>query len=98
MVKRVIWRKIADRSFDKIAFYLHDNFSLQVAHNFTKLVYDKIDKLEKQPHSGAKVSGTKSVRYVNFGKHYQMFYRIDGKTLIISYFFDTRQDPFKRPF
>lgn len=98
MVKRIIWRKTADKSFDNIAFYLNDTFSLQVAHGFAKLVYDKIDRLEKQPYSGAKVSGTKSIRYVNFGKHYQMFYRIEGATLIISYFFDTRQNPSKRPF
>ena len=45
MVKKIIWRKTADKSFDRIVFY-----------------------------------------------------RVDGKTLIISYFFDTRQDPSKRPF
>ncbi len=82
----------------KLFFFLHEKYSLQVAQNFANIVYEKINRLEKQPYIGPKVSGTKSVRYVNFGKHYQMFYRVDGKTLIISYFFDTRQDPNKRPF
>lgn len=98
MVKKIIWRITADKSFDRIVFYLHENFSHQVAHDFAKIVYDKIDRLEKQPYIGPKVGGTKSVRYLNFGKHYQIFYRVDGRTLIISYFFDTRQDPNKRPF
>ncbi len=98
MVKKIIWRKTADKSFDRIVFYLHEKFSYQVAHDFAKIVYDKIDRLEQQPYIGPKVSKTKSVRYINFAKHYQMFYRVDGKTLIISYFFDTRQDPSKRPF
>ncbi len=31
-------------------------------------------------------------------KHHQLYYRIDGKNLIISNIFDTRQDPQKRPF
>ena len=98
MVKKIIWRKTADKSFDKIVFFLHENFSNKVAHDFAKTVYEKIDRLEKQPYIGPKVSGTKSVRYINFGKNYQMFYRVDGTTLIISYFFDTRQDPSKKPF
>ena len=45
-----------------------------------------------------KLADTKSIRVLNFGKHYQLYYRIEGKSLYISNFFNTRQDPKKRPF
>ena len=98
MVKRIVWTKTTDKKFDEIATYLYDNASLQVAHNFAKNVYEKIDLIAKYPTHGRKVATTQSIRVLNFGKHYQIFYRIDGKTLIISNFFDTRQNPAKRPF
>ena len=98
MVKRIIWKQAADRTFDDIVNYLHDTYSMQTAHNFATLVYDKIGRLAKQPLSAPKVAGRKTLRYVNFGKNYQMFYRVVGTTLVISNFFDSRQDPSKRPF
>ena len=98
MVKKVIWTKAADKAFDNITAYLHEKASLQATQNFAQLVYDKIDFLIKHPTLGRKVSNTKSIRVLNFGKHHQLYYRIDGKNLIISNIFDTRQDPQKRPF
>lgn len=98
MVKQIIWKPKADRTFDKITDYLTDNFSGQAAQNFATLVYEKIDRLTKQPLSGPEVPNRKTLRYVDFGKHYRMFYRVEGKKLIISNFFDTRQDPSKSPF
>ena len=99
MVERIIWKKTADRTFDNITTFLQqDKFSSRAAFNFAKLVYEKIDQLEKQPMSGRKVLGTKSVRVINFGTHYQMFYRSEGKTLVISAFWDMRRNPKTRPF
>ena len=98
MVKKIIWTKAADKTFDNITTYLDEKASLQAAQNFAQLVYDKIDSLVKNPSLGRKVATTKSIRVLNFGKHHQLYYRIEGKNLIISNFFDTRQDPKKRPF
>ena len=98
MVKSIIWKQAAERTFESITNHLHDEYSLQAAHNFAKLVYDKIDRLSKYPLSGPKVAGRITLRYVNFGKHYQMFYRVVGTTLVISNFFDTRRNPNSRPF
>lgn len=98
MVKKIIWTKTADKAFDDIATYLHENASFQSAHNFANLVYKKIDSLVKYPTIGRRVATTKSIRVLNLGKNHQLYYRIEGKTLFISNFFDTRRDPSKRPF
>jgi plasmid stabilization system protein ParE len=98
MVKIIIWTKAADRTFDSITDYLEENVSFNAAQNFAKLVYSKIDSLVKYPTLGRRVMSTKSVRVVNMGKNHQLYYRVEGKTLYISNFFDTRRDPDKRPF
>ena len=98
MVKHIIWKQAAERTFDVITIHLHEAYSLQTAHNFAKLVYEKIDRLAKQPLSGPRVIGRKTLRYVNFGKNYKMYYRVVGTTLVISNFFDTRRNPDSSPF
>lgn len=98
MVTKIIWNKRAIATFDEITIYLLDNFSLQTAQNFFDGVYDKIDWVCKHPTSGRKVRDTKTLLSVNFGKHHQLYFRTKGKTLYICDFFDTRQDPSKRPY
>lgn len=98
MVKRIVWTNTADKTFDSITAFLHDNASLRVAQDFAKLVYDKIDLISEYPTLGRKVPSTKSIRVLNIGKHHQLFYRVEGRTLVICNFFDTRQNPNKRPF
>jgi plasmid stabilization system protein ParE len=98
MVKKIIWNKKGQLSFDSMITYLHDEVSRQSAENFFNIVYKKIETLTKQPYIGRRVKDMKTVRLVNLDKHRQMFYRIDGKTLYISFFFDTRQHPDKRPY
>ena len=96
MVKKIIWTKTADKTFDDITSFLQDNSSLKAAENFATAVYTKIDVLFEQPYIGRPSQKAKTVRIVNVGKNIQLLYRIEGKTLIISDFFDTRQDSKKR--
>ena len=96
MVKKITWTQTADRTFDEITAFLQDNSSLQTAQTFAKTVYSKIDTLVEQPYIGRPSKKAKTVRIINVGKNMQMLYRIEGRTLIISDFFDTRQDPQKR--
>ena len=99
MVKMIIWTQTAQRVFDSIIEYsLTHADSSEHAKKFFLEVYNQIDKITKHPTRGRKVIGTKSMRFINFGKHYEIFYRMEGKTLFISNFFDTRQHPIKRPF
>lgn len=98
MVTKIIWNKSAEITFDEIANFLVDNYSLQTAHKFANTTYEKIDWVVKYPTSGRPVKSTKTLRMVNFGKHHQLYYRVKGKTLFVCDFFDTRQDPLKRPY
>jgi hypothetical protein len=75
-----------------------DNFSLQSAQNFAATVYKKIDYIVKYPFVGRKVKGTKSLKMLNIGKHHHIYFRVHGNTLYISDFFDSRQNPDKRPY
>ena len=99
MVKVIIWTKTAQRVFDSMIEYrlVHADSS-ESAKKFFLEVYHQIDKIVKHPTRGRMVRRTKSIRFINFGKHYEIFYRMDGTTLYISNFFDTRQNPTKRPY
>jgi plasmid stabilization system protein ParE len=98
MVTKVIWNKAASRTFDDITICMVDNISLQSAQNFAVSVYEKIDYIIKYPFVGRKVRGTKSLKMLNIGKHHHIYFRVHGNTLFISDFFDTRQNPDKRPY
>ena len=95
MVQKIIWNKTAQRSFDQIMNYLHDEISRQTAEKFFHLVYHRIGQLTNQPYIGRPAQKTKTVRQINIDKYRKMYYRIEGRTLIISDFFDIRQDPEK---
>jgi plasmid stabilization system protein ParE len=98
MVTKIIWNKAASRTFDDITTYMVDNASLQSAQNFAIAVYGKIDYIVKYPFVGRKVEGTKSLKMLNLGKYHHIYFRVRGNTLYISDFFDTRQNPNKRPY
>lgn len=99
MVKVIIWTQTAQRVFDSIIEYsLTHADSSEHAKKFFFEVYNQIDKVAKHPSRGRKVTRTKSMQFINFGKHYEMFYRMAGNTLHICNFFDTRQSPNKRPY
>ena len=98
MVTKIEWRKKALRFVEGKAIYLETEFSEQAAINFVSRIEKTIEKVAKNPKSYRKVSLSKSVYFTNVDKQNQMFYRVEGDRLIISAFFDTRQDPKKRPF
>ena len=98
MVQKVVFTKTAERSFEEIASFLEVNISISTAHKFANDVDSKISRLQEHPLIGRPSSKAKTVRKINISKHLQMMYRVVGKTLIISDFFDTRQNPNKSKF
>ena len=98
MVKKIKWNKAADDAFEKTTDFLQENYSSRTAENFANLVYDRIEMLVNGLTVGRKSSKAKTVMILNLDKHRQMFYRMQGTTLIIIDFWDTRQDPRKRPY
>ena len=98
MVKRVEWRLKALRHLGEILSYLKNEVSQQAASNLAETIQKKIKQLEKQPLIGRKSVKGKTIRLINIDKNRQMFYSVNGSSLFIVDFFDTRQDPNKRPF
>jgi plasmid stabilization system protein ParE len=98
MVKKIKWNKAADRTFDEVTDYLQTKYSTQSAENFANLVYSRIDQVAKGLTVGRLSPKTKSVMILKLDKHKQMYYRLTGTTLTIVDFWDTRQDPNKRPY
>lgn len=98
MVKTVKWNKNALRKLRSIVNYLQDEVSEKAANSFIDTVYGQIDSLIKHPEKGRRALKTKTIRFVNIDEHRQMFYRVKGTQLHISDFFDTRQNPNKRPY
>ena len=98
MVSNIVFTKRAERAFYEIATFLEQNLSISAAQKFATNVDTKIKRLQEHPFIGRPSSKAKTVRKINISKNIQMMYRIVGKTLIISNFFDTRQDPNKSRF
>jgi plasmid stabilization system protein ParE len=98
MVKKIKWNKAADKTFDEITEYLQTQYSIQSAENFANLVYKRIDQITNGLTVGRISPRTKTVMILKLDKHKQMYYRLVGTTLTIVDFWDTRQDPQKRPY
>ena len=98
MVKEIKWNKAADKTFDEIIEQLQTQYSIQSAENFANLVYKRIDQITKRLTVGRISPLTKTVMILKLDKHKQMYYRLVGTTLTIVDFWDTRQDPKKRPY
>jgi plasmid stabilization system protein ParE len=98
MVEKIIWTKLAQKEFYAIITYFEHKASEQAIEKFYQLVEEKLELLEKYPESGRLVEIQRQVRVVNLDKYRQMVYRVKGKSLYISHFFDMRQNPNKRPY
>ena len=95
MVKTVRWNNRALDTFYEIANYLEINHSSKTAEKFVNSVFDKIAVLKKYPLIGRKAPKRKTIRFVRVDKHRRLYYRLNGRQLIISSIFDTRQHPDK---
>ena len=98
MVKKVKWNKSASQQLFKIITYLETEASHQAAENFAKTVFDKIELLRIQPFMGQATRNDKVKRRLHIDKHNVLLYRIKGRVLTISGFFDSRQHPDKKPY
>ncbi len=98
MVKRVEWTQTAIRHYREIIFYYKNNEATQAAYKFEEAIFKKITQLMEQPLIGRPTRKFKTVRLIKIDAKRQMTYRVKGKTLFITNFWDTRRDPNQRPF
>lgn len=95
MAKRIVWNKRALEKLDEIVDYLEENFSEKTASNFVKKVFDRLDILSRYPEIGRTSKKKENIKFYKIDKHRNLYYRIDGKNLIVVYIFDTKQNPEK---
>ena len=98
MVNRIVFTPTALRESNNIIAYLRNNAPYQAAEMFLNSVEKHVTQLESNVTEGRPVPSRKNIRFVRIGKYHRMYYRKQGTTLYVTRFFDTRQDPNKRPY
>jgi plasmid stabilization system protein ParE len=98
MVNKIEFSRHSLAELGEILTYLQENASEQVAIRFADLVKKQLLQLRSNRVEGRPVPPFKTIRFVRVGKYHRMYYRKNGRTLHVTSFFDTRQDPDKRPY
>ncbi len=96
MVKKIVWTHRANDKFNKIIRYLEQTWGPRVARHFVRRTYDIIDLIADQPELGTLENKEKRIRGFLLTRHNWLFYRTNGKEIILLNFFDTRSRPKRR--
>ena len=96
MALKIKWSKRADNSFDRIIEYLNAEWGQQVTQAFVIKTYDFLEILAEFPKIGSMQVQQKAIRGFVLIKQVIVFYKVQGSSIILIDFFDTRQDPKKK--
>ncbi|MGF1585499.1 MAG: type II toxin-antitoxin system RelE/ParE family toxin [Bacteroidales bacterium] len=96
MALKIKWSKRADNSFDRIIVYLHAEWGEQVVQAFVRKTYDFLEILAEFPEIGSMQFQKKAIRGFVLIKQVIVFYKVQGNSIILIDFFDTRQNPQKK--
>lgn len=91
------WTATAEDGLDEILAYLEEHDFEVSLKKLLKEIDKKLKRLSYFPESG-RISHKKGIRLVKVDKNINMYYFFDGSNIEILDFFDTRQNPSKRPF
>ena len=92
------WTPKAEDWLDLQIEYFEENNYLFALQKLIKGLDKKLILLSKQPEVGRISLSDTEIRFVNFAENYQLYYLFDGQKIQLLDFFDTRQNPSKRPF
>jgi plasmid stabilization system protein ParE len=98
MVNKIAWSKTSLAELGQILIYFRDEVSESTSERFADLVKLKISQLAANTFDGRPVPTRKNIRFILLGKNHRLYYRRHGQTLFITRFYDTRQNPSKRPY
>jgi len=98
MALEIEWSKRADKSFDRIIDFLQAEWGDQVVKAFVKKIYDFLEILAEFPEIGSIQVQERGIRGFTVIKQVIVFYKIQGKSIILIDFFDTRQNPKKKKY
>ena len=93
MAYKIIRSKIFLKTVIKVISYIENEWSLNSAVNFQRILDKKIAFLSLQPRTGVKTNKGKNIRKLNITKHNKIYYRIKGNTIIVLTLFESKQNP-----
>jgi plasmid stabilization system protein ParE len=96
MAKKIIWTPEAEKTFSQVIDYLEANWTKKEIKNFVIQTNTIAQLLSEFPHLG-RYSFEKDSREVLITKHNILIYKEYGDRIDLIVFFDTRQDPIKKP-
>jgi plasmid stabilization system protein ParE len=94
---KVVWTKTAEKRLQEILNYIQQEFGNNLKQQFRSRAMDFTALLPEFPEMGTLEVKTKNLRAFQLSKQTRVFYRIKGERIIILTFFDSRQNPQKRP-
>jgi plasmid stabilization system protein ParE len=94
---KIIWTKKAKSRFADILNYIEKEFGEATRQHFRTKTKDFTILLKEFPEIGTLEIREKNLRGFQLTKQTRVFYRIKNHTIIILTFFDSRQNPNKKP-
>ncbi len=94
---KIFWTKRSKNRFDKINEYLNSEFGKDATERFRIKVFDFLELLSKFPELGSLEVPDKRIFGFQLSKQTRLFYRLKKDEIILLTFFDSRQDPKKKP-
>ncbi len=94
---KIFWTKRAEKRFSGIVDYLRNEWGGKVKDAFVQKTDDFLKLLERFPEIGSVEVEEKNIRGYTLTKHNRVFYRIKKDKIILLTFFDTRQNPKRKP-
>jgi plasmid stabilization system protein ParE len=92
MNKPVFWTFEAERTFNNIIDYLHENWSQKEANGFVDLTKDVIKLISRHPEMFRKAN-LSGMHEALITKHQLLIYQIYDDKIVLFTFWDTRKNP-----
>lgn len=90
---KVVWSENAQTTFDLIVLYIEAKFGVISAKKFIRKVDSVIHSIATQPYIYKSSNLNNKVRKATITKQCSLFYEINNDTIMLSYFWDNRQEP-----
>lgn len=93
----VFWTRRSKTRFQEISEFITVKFGDQSSEKFRNKVFNFIELLERFPELGMMEVPEKNIRGFQVSKQTRIFYRINKDHISLLTFFDSRQNPNKKP-
>lgn len=94
---RIFWTKRSKNRFQEIFQHSTSEFGTKTSERFKTRVWDFLELLSKFPELGSLEVPNKQIYGFQLSRQTRLFYRLKKDEIILLTFFDSRQDPQKKP-